>query len=144
MMQWNETVVLWGMNNVPHLFVKPGILEFVEPWPASSLKCSESPRPALVSIHSSKAANMQNSCTLDSSLGETFHVQHAFLAWDVVTAFVSITVYPWYLASGGVSEAGVRAYWVWWSDEGWVFIGSLLQRDKVERRTRPNMPLSLY
>ena len=60
-------VLLWEMNNVPHLFVKPGILEFVGPRPTSSPKCSDSPKPALVSIHSSKAANMQNISTLDSS-----------------------------------------------------------------------------
>ena len=60
-------VVLWEMNNVPHLFVKPGILEFVGPRLKSSPKCAESPRPALVSIHSSKAVNTQNSSTLDSS-----------------------------------------------------------------------------
>jgi hypothetical protein len=72
-------VLLWEMNNVPHLFVKPGILEFVVPRLTSSLKCSDSPKPALVSIHSSKAANMQNSSTLDSSPDATFHFQRHVL-----------------------------------------------------------------
>jgi len=82
-------VLLWEVNNVPHLFVKPGILE---PRITSSSKCSESLKPALVSIHSSKAVNMQNSSTLDSSPGATFHFAHAFLSRDVVTSFFSITV----------------------------------------------------
>jgi hypothetical protein len=70
----------WGVfccgrwKNVPHLFVKPGILEFVGRRLTSSPKCSDSPRPALVSIHSSKAANKQNSSTLESSPGATFHL----------------------------------------------------------------------
>ena len=57
----------WEMNNVPHLFVKPGILEFVGPRRRSSPKRSESPRPALVSIHLSKAANTRNISALDRS-----------------------------------------------------------------------------
>ena len=55
------------MNNVPHPFVKPGILEFVESRLTSSSEYEESYGPPLASIHSSKAANMQNSSTLDSS-----------------------------------------------------------------------------
>ena len=85
-------VLLWEMNNVPHLFFKPGILEFVGPRLTSSPKCWDSPKPALVSIHSSKAANMQNSSTLDISPDATFHFEHAFLSRDVVTSVVSITV----------------------------------------------------
>jgi len=36
----------------------------------------------------------------------------------------------WFLAGGGVSRAGGRAYCVWRSGEGWVFIGLELQYDK--------------
>jgi len=36
-----------------------------------------------------------------------------------------------FLAGGGLSEAGGRLYWVWWSGEGWVFIGVELHYDKV-------------
>ena len=28
----------------------------------------------------------------------------------------------WFVAGGGVSGAGGRAYWAWLSGEGWVFI----------------------
>ena len=38
------------------------------------------------------------------------------------------------LAGTGVSGSGGRAYWVWWSGEGWVFTWRELQRDKVSRR----------
>ena len=86
-------VLLWGMNNVPHLFFKPGILEFVGPRLTSSPKCSYSSIPALLSIHSSKAANMQNISTLDSSPGAIFHFEHAFLAPDVVIFFIFIKIY---------------------------------------------------
>jgi hypothetical protein len=86
-------VVLWEMNNVPHLFVKPGILDFVGPGLTSSPKGSESLRPALVSIQSSKAVNTQNSSTLDSSTGATFRFYRAFLAWDLVIFFIFIKMY---------------------------------------------------
>jgi len=36
-----------------------------------------------------------------------------------------------FLAGGGLSEAGDRFYWVWWSGKGWVFIGLELHYDKV-------------
>jgi hypothetical protein len=36
-----------------------------------------------------------------------------------------------FLAGGGLSEAGGRFYWVWWSGEGWVFIDVELYYDKV-------------
>jgi len=86
-------VLLWEMKNVPHLFVKPGILEFVGPRLTSSPKCWDCPKPALVSIHSSKAANMQNSSTLDSSPDATFHFEYAFLSCDVVILFIFIKMY---------------------------------------------------
>ena len=108
--------MLWEMNNVPHRFVKPGILEFVGPCPTSSPKCSESPRPALVSIHSSKAANMQNISTLDRSPRATFRFEHAFLARVVVIVSITVCIIlcsALYLASGSFSEAGGRTYWVW-------------------------------
>jgi len=48
----------------------------------------------------------------------------------------------WFWAVEGVSGAGGRAYWVWCSGKGWVFICSELHFDKVNctyRRRREGL-----
>jgi len=49
------------------------------------------------------------------------------MIWLLLTLIYS----EWVLAGGGVGEAGGRAYWVWRSGEGWVFIGSERHCDKL-------------
>jgi len=46
-------------------------------------------------------------------------------------AFVEVQHVASFFAGAGVSGTGWRAYWVWWSGEGWVFMCLELKRDEV-------------
>ena len=62
---------------------------------------------------------------------DSVYVKTAVSGWDALSSEKQVQYFASFLISGEISGAGGRAYWVWWSGEGWVCMRLKLQCDKV-------------
>ena len=86
-------------------------------------------RPSTTASYSAHPA----SCTMGAgSQGTVAGACRWHSGAEVWVSTASYTVRCFFLAGGGVSEAGEQTYCVCGSGEGWVFICLVLQRDKVK------------
>jgi hypothetical protein len=82
-----------------------------------------------------------------TSIPKTFAAVASNVPETVQRAFVEVQHVASFLAGAGVSGTGWRAYWVWWSGEGWMFTCMCLElkcdevtcTDGAKRMTRPGL-----